>query len=296
MWWGFREGGLQKARASEKERTVSILLPQPTVWPMVLALGITLGVAGIVTHVAVSVLGLLLSVIAAVGWFRQVLPHERHEEVLAPAPAHVAAVRQAPREPLEDLHPQVTPLANFSFIAGIEGGLAGGVAMAIPAIIYSLLKFHSPWYAINLLAAGGFVSWINASDAFLAQFHPQGLLAALAIHTLVSLLMGLLYGALLPIFPRRSILTSGIIIPLLWTGLAYGFMSFVSPILNDRVDWRWFIVSQVAFGLVAGQVVIRRVRMRMPEYRSLPFATRAGLHTDRGPRPRPNKDHGGDQR
>ncbi len=34
-----------------------------------------------VTNIAVSILGLLLSVAGAVGWFFQVLPHEAHEAI-----------------------------------------------------------------------------------------------------------------------------------------------------------------------------------------------------------------------
>ena len=86
--------------------------------------------------------------------------------------------------------------------------------MIVPATLFSVLKYHSLWYAMNLMAAGGFVSWADESDTFLAQFHLQGLLAALAIHTVTSLLVGLLYGAMLPMFPRWPILTAGFLAPL----------------------------------------------------------------------------------
>ncbi len=74
------------------------------------------------------------------------------------------------------------PVETFQFTTGLKGGIAGGIAMIVPATIYSLAKYHSIWYATNLMAAGGFVSWADKSDQFLAQFHMQGLLAALAIH------------------------------------------------------------------------------------------------------------------
>jgi hypothetical protein len=154
------------------------------------------------------------------------------------------------------------------------------------------VKYHSLWYAINLLAAGGFVGWTDASDAFLSQFHAQGLLAALAIHVTISVLVGLLYGAMLPMFPRMPILTAGVITPLVWTGLAYSVMNFVSPILSGRIDWWWFVPSQVAFGLVAGFVVNLRIKVRTVEFQALPFAARAGLHTDGTRRRDKNKDKG----
>ena len=107
----------------------------------------------------------------------------------------------------------------------------------------------------------------------------QGLLAGLAIHAFSSILVGLLYGAMLPMFPRRPILMAGFIAPLIWTGILYTALGIVSPILDQRIHWLWFIVSQFAFGLVAGYVVNLQVKVRSAEFRALPFAVRAGLHT-----------------
>ena len=152
--------------------------------------------------------------------------------------------------------------------------------MIVPAALFGLLRYHSIWYAVNLLAAGGFISWADQSDAFFAQFHMQGLLAALAIHSLTSLLIGLLYGAMLPMFPRKPILTAGFIAPLLWTGILHSAIGIISPVLNDRISWRWFVPSQIAFGLVCGYVVNLQVKVRTPQFAALPFAIRAGLHSD----------------
>ena len=151
--------------------------------------------------------------------------------------------------------------------------------MVVPAALYSFIRYHSVWYAANLLAAGGFVSWAGESNEFLAQFHLRGLLAALGIHALTSVLIGLLYGAMLPMFPRWPILTAGFIAPFLWTGILRSALGIISPILDQRIDWWWFIVSQIAFGLVAGFVVNLHVKVRTPQFRALPFAVRAGIHS-----------------
>jgi hypothetical protein len=164
--------------------------------------------------------------------------------------------------------------------SGIKGGIAGGIAMVVPATIFGVMRYHSLWYAVNLLAAGGFVSWAGQSNAFLAQFHLIGLLAALGIHSLTSVLIGLLYGAMLPMFPRRPILTAGFIAPFLWTSILYSALGVISPILNERIDWLWFVISQIAFGLVCGFVVNLQVKVRTPQFQPLPFAVRAGLHSD----------------
>jgi len=59
----------------------SVELPAPTAWPIVLAFGLALLFGGLLTSAAVSTLGAILTVAGCVGWFRQVLPHERHETV-----------------------------------------------------------------------------------------------------------------------------------------------------------------------------------------------------------------------
>jgi len=255
-------------------------MPLPTAWPMVLALGISLVATGMVTSAFISLLGLLLSLVSAVGWFRAVLPVEAAEIIDVPeTPVEIVSARTSiERLPVDPRHRKMLPVESFHFTTGLKGGIAGGIAMIVPATAFSLLKYHSLWYAMNLMAAGGFVSWAGQSDQYLAQFHMHGLLAALGIHILTSLLVGLLYGAMLPMFPRYPIITAGFIAPLLWTGLLSSVLNIVSPILNARIDWFWFVPSQIAFGLVCGFVVNLQARVRTPQFQALPFTVRAGFH------------------
>jgi hypothetical protein len=272
---------------TEEQQSGVVELPASTAWPMVLALGLTLVIAGMVTTALISLLGLVLSILASIGWFREMLPVEHHESVpVEAAPVPVASARTAvARLTVGAATRQMLPVETYKLTSGIKGGIAGGIAMSVPAMLFGWIKYHSIWYAINLLAAGGFVSWAGRGDAFFAQFHLQGLLAALAIHTVLSLLVGLLYGAMLPMYPKHPIVTCGFIAPFLWTGLTYSVLGIVSPILDQRINWLWFTISQCAFGLVAGFVVNLDVRVRTPQFRALPFAVRAGLHTDMGERP-----------
>jgi hypothetical protein len=268
----------------------TVQLPRPTAWPLVLALGVSLIMAGMVTNIGVGVLGLVLSIAGSLGWFSQVFPHEQHEAVpVTAAEVKVTSTRTLMERPprlYESAAPRkILPIETFRITTGIRGGIAGGIAMIVPATIFSLIKYHSLWYAMNLLAAGGFVSWAGASDAFLGQFHLAGLLAALLIHGLTSLLVGLLYGAMLPMFPRYPIVTAGFMVPLLFTGIIYSALGIVSPILDDRIDWFWFITSQITFGLVCGFVVNLQAKVRTPQFQALPFAVRAGLHSDQDERP-----------
>src|SRR5271170_134200 len=73
--------GLELANQSDDNATDMIEVPAPTPWPIVLAFGIALLFAGLVTSEAVSVLGAVIAVAGAVGWFRNVLPYAAHESV-----------------------------------------------------------------------------------------------------------------------------------------------------------------------------------------------------------------------
>jgi hypothetical protein len=166
---------------------------------------------------------------------------------------------------------------RYTLSAGVEGGLAGGVAMIAPATIFGLIRFHSLWYAPNLLAAMAIPGWSDRSTSFLSSFQLEGLLVAGVVHALASVLVGLLYGAILPMFPWEPIATAGFLAPIFWSGLLYGGLAAVNPTMNRRIDWLWFIASQIAFGLVAGFVVNLHVRVRTPQFQARPFAERAGL-------------------
>ena len=253
-------------------------LPAPTAWPIVLAFGITLLFAGLVTSVSISVLGAVLSVAGTVGWFLEVLPHEAHESVpiFREMPAVVTARRRVNRFEIASESPRAwLPLEIYPVSAGIKGGLAGSVAMAFCAMLYGLVSQRSVWYPINLLAAGFFPNAVTASTDVLAAFHRDAFLIAVAIHLITSLVVGLLYGVTLPMLPRRPILLGGIVAPLFWSGLLYGSLDIINPVLNAHIDWRWFVLSQIAFGIVAGIVVARQERIRT--WQQLPLAMRAGI-------------------
>ena len=191
---------------SDQPQTEVVALPAPTAWPMVLALGLSLVVAGMVTNVAISLLGLLLTLRASVGWFRQVLPVEHHESVAVQAqPMPVVSARASvARLPIARCIGRCCRWRPTRSPPGSKAVSRAASPCRFRQCSSGWIKYHSIWYAINLLAAGGFVSWAGQSNAFLAEFHLRGLLAALAIHGAISLLVGLLYGAMLPMFPQMA--------------------------------------------------------------------------------------------
>jgi hypothetical protein len=279
--------GIELANQSGDNATDTIEVPAPTPWPIVLAFGIALLFAGLVTSEAVSVLGAFVAIAGAVGWFRDVLPQEAQEsvQVIAQAPRIATMRREVARmEFAHELRRAWLPLEIYPISAGIKGGLAGSVAMAVLAMLYGVLSHTSIWYPINLLAAGFFPATATDTTAEIAAFHLHAFLIAIPIHLITSLLVGLLYGATLPMLPRRPVLLGGFIAPLLWSGLIHGILGIVNPVLNQRIDWLWFVATQVGFGIVAGLVVSRQERMHTRQ--QLPLAFRVGLEasglTNRG--------------
>jgi hypothetical protein len=265
---------------NEQHSPDSIEMPAPTAWPFVVAFGITLLFAGLVTHFAVSGVGLIVLLRGAFGWWRDVLPHEKHEWAPVPAAERIQPVKVAVRT-VEHLrvgtggHRVRIPAEIHPYSAGIVGGIAGGIAMAAVASVFGLISHGSIWYPINLLAAGVVPSLSGADYEHLRQFSGLGLLAGVIMHGIFSPLVGLLYAVLLPMFPRKAGLWSGLITPLVWSALIASTLNIINPTLNERVDWTWFVASQVAFGLVCGYVVARSEKIETMQ--TWTFSARAGV-------------------
>ena len=270
---------LSAERSGETSRLPDVIeLPAPTAWPLALSFGFTLMFAGLLTNASLSVLGLVLAVAGCAGWFREVLPHEKEVAVpVAPEELRIATERKViERLPVApELVRAWLPVETYPISAGVKGGWAGSVAMAVLACTYGLLKTGSIWYPINLLAATVYSQSLKLDPAQLNSFHFDSFAMAVLLHGVGSTLVGLLYGAMLPMFPRRPILLGGLIAPVLWSGLLYSMLNLLNPLLASRIDWFWFIASQVAFGVVAGLVVMRHGRIATRE--NIPFALRAGV-------------------
>jgi hypothetical protein len=263
----------------------SILIPAPTAWPFIAALGITLVFAGLVTHPVVSVVGTAVLLRAAVGWWFDVLPEQKEEAVLVSLADRSA--QQIPKSSLTVDHLSTgvgghrvrIPVEVHPYWTGIYGGVAGAIAMAVVAMVFGLIAQHSVWYPINLLAAGILPSLAAAPIEQLREFNATGLIAGSVIHGATSLLVGMLYAVSLPMFPRGASWRTGLISPVLWSGLVAATLSLINPTLNERIDWGWFVASQIAFGLAAGWVIARTAKIETMQ--SWPLTERAGIEAPR---------------
>ena len=267
-----------------------IQVPAPTAWPLVLAFGFSLLFAGLVTSLSVTFLGAVLGLAGCIGWFREVFPREHEQPVpILPGDIRVTTARRVvERLPIDHQVRAWLPLKTYPVSAGVKGGLGGAVAMAVLACAYGVLKAGSIWYPINLLAAVVYAESLKLGPAQLYSFHADTFAIALVLHIVVSALVGLLYGAMLPMFSHRPIVLGGLIGPVLWSGLIYTFLGLLNPLLASHIDWVWFIASQVAFGIVAGLVVVRE--SPMPTRENLSFAIRAGIEAPGISPPRDGKD------
>ncbi len=274
--------------ATEKQNAeLTVDLPAPTVWPMVLALGVTLVFVGLMTNVIVTLAGVVIFLLAAVGWWRQVLPHEHHETVAMdgntgplalPAAIPVVHLRVGKQSSQIRTAPMDRPWA-----AGVRGAAVGAVAMAGVALFFGLVIRGSIWYPINLLAAAAIPSLATASIEQLKEFNATGLILGTIIHVCTSLLVGVLYAVMLPMFPRKAFWWAGVSAPILWSGLIASTMTLINPALSARVDWRWFVASQLAFGLTGGYVIARTQKIESRQ--NWPLAVRAGLEAPGVERP-----------
>jgi hypothetical protein len=240
---------------------------------VVLSLGLVLLAAGTALGLAFLVVGVLFFVAGLGMWIAALLPGQGHfHEPLAelerrpkPATTERRLVEQL-RSGMPGYRMRL-PLTVHPTSAGIKGGLVGGVAMLLPAFLYGLLSKHGMWYPVNLLCGmvlpEAYFKTASGTgpitEAELEQFSLSLLLTGIVIHLVMSVVVGLVYGVLLPTLPAMpgSVAWGGLLMPLLWTAISFSLIGVVNPVLHEGVSWPWFIISQFVFGMVAAGVFVR---------------------------------------
>jgi hypothetical protein len=265
-------------RAMRSNDTVEV--PASTPWPFVTAFGLALLFAGLVTSLAVSVVGVVVLLCGAVGWFRVVMPVQQEESVKVVRTLSATVTRSARRvdhlQPGAGGHRIRIPVQVHPYSAGLLGGAFGGVGMAIIACLYGVLAHGSIWYAINLLAAAALPSLTDAGPEVLNTFQVSGFIVALLTHVTFSLFVGLMFAVILPMMPSRfTAFWGSFLAPVLWTALIASTLQVISPALNSKIAWGWFIASQIAYGLIAGYIVAHSKWVETQQ--DWPLAARAGL-------------------
>lgn len=241
-------------------------MPRPTAAPLVLSVGLVVLAAGAVTSWAFVVVGGGLFLIGLSTWVAQLLPGKGHmHEALAAATPRPVPLGEAARQ-VEQLRAGVPgyrlrlPERVHPISAGIKGGIVGGLVMPLPALAYGVLSGHGIWYPVNLLAAMVLPGMDELPTGQLEGFNAVLLIVAVIIHAAMSVVLGLIYGVLMPTLPDipKPLAWGALLAPMLWTGVSFVLMGMVNPVLKQGVDWSWFIASQFLFGVVLATFVMRR--------------------------------------
>jgi hypothetical protein len=263
----------------DKMRTISspqapgdrgaVEMPNPTVAPLVLALGIVLLAGGIVLGSAMIAVGGALLFFGLGLWIANLLPGRGHfheafvEPDDRPVPVRgTAGMVERMASGMPGHHAQL-PERVHPVSAGVKGGVVAGIVMPLPAVLYGMMSGHGIWYTVNLLAGMALPGIDKTSVAELEQFRPSFLIVGLFIHAATSIVLGLAYGVLLPTLPHipKPIAWGGLLMPVLWTAVSFIGMLIASPALYRGIDWPSFIFSQFIFGVVAALVVMRARRL-----------------------------------
>ncbi len=255
---------IQEAPQHERQ---TVEMPRPNVWPMVLGLGIALMAAGVALNITFLIVGIGIFLAGLAGWISQLLPGRGHHHEALVEPEKRAKPVEAVTGMVEQLHPGrpgyrfQLPEKVHPISAGVKGGLLGGLVMPLPALAWGILSGHGIWYPVNLLA-GMVLPGVESMD--LEKFHLTLFVAGVLIHAVDAVVFGLLYGVLLPTLPEipRPLAWGGLLMPLLWTAVSFSFMGIVNKVLQEYVDWPWFIASQFVFGATTALVVMRLEPMR----------------------------------
>ena len=265
-------------RAMRSHDTVEV--PASTPWPFVTAFGLALLFAGLVTSLAVSVVGAVVLLWGAVGWFRVVMPVQQEESVKVVRTLSATVTSSTRRvdhlQPGAGGHRIRIPVQVHPYSAGLLGGAFGGVGMAIIACLYGFLAHGSIWYPVNLLAAAALPSLTDAGPEVLNTFQLPGFIVALLTHVIFSLFVGLMFAAILPMMPSRfTAFWGSFLAPVLWTALIASTLQLINPALNSKIAWGWFIASQIAYGLITGYIVAHSKWVETQQ--DWPLAARAGI-------------------
>src|SRR6202044_2217228 len=118
-------------RNAEQNQREAIEMPASTAWPLLLAFGVTLCFASLVTSGGVGIAGLVLVGCGVTGWAKQVLPEEHHEMIPVKArrftPSSVKT--QVAHIQVSEVHRALLPVESYAVTSGLRGGMAGGIVM-----------------------------------------------------------------------------------------------------------------------------------------------------------------------
>ncbi len=144
------------------------------------------------------------------------------------------------------------PAMVYPYVAGIYGGLLGGLTMVPVALAYGLVSGHGVWYPVNLIAATLVRPWQQAGPVQLAEFSFPGLFLGLAIHIAVAAGLGLVFAVLSPTLPGHPLPWTFLVGPILWFGAVYAALPLLNPVMARYIDLTSFAIANVLYSVILG--------------------------------------------
>ncbi len=248
---------------SSSSDSSTVELPASTGWPLVVAAALAFTLVGVMTDLWLSLAGIVILAIGIGGWIRELTPGRGHvHHPLVPADQRASPVVRSERTIAASRagfpeHRQRFPEEIHPYSSSAMGGFLAGMVMMGLAVAHSLVWGKGLFYNMNLLSAIVLPRYRDASPEVLMAFDGTSLMLALLIHIVASVSVGLMFGLVLPMLPRSPFYWAGFVAPLMWSGFVYGLMGVINPLMNDHIDWFWFVVCQFAFGLTLGWYIVR---------------------------------------
>jgi len=147
----------------------------------------------------------------------------------------------------------------YSLEDGAVGGVIGGAAMVVVAMLYGIFSGNGIWFPVNLIAATVIRQWQGAPAETFMQFDPAGLVFGAAIHIIMSIAIAMLFTLLLPTLPGHPLIWAFVVGPVLWYGALFGVLPLVNPVMARFVDARSFLIAHLFYSLIVG-VWLERAR------------------------------------
>ncbi len=256
--------------------SVEIEIPAPTAWPFVLAFGSTLMLTGLLTSCRASVRGFASLLRVASDGFARSSRHRAGTNRAGGLEDESRLTIAVSWNAIPIAAGSSAGMASSPYISGFSGGQRRHRRPVAMAALAALMDSESRQHLVSHQSpCRGDLSRILASGPHrLYSFHADAFAVAFVLHGVGSILVGLLYGAMLPMFPRRPIVLGGLIAPVCGRGC---FTNSRTAESVARQPHQLVLVRRLASGFWSCRRPRCRAPTRIPTRENLSFALRAGI-------------------
>ena len=141
-------------------------------------------------------------------------------------------------------------------VAGVVGGIIGGLMMSAFSMSLGLLSGSGPWMSVKLI--GGVVLGPRAINN-VGEFDPQPVIGGLVIHFIVSAVLGTIFGILMTKLPGVVVTLWGAVYALIiWFIGLFFVLPKIDPLLVNNTNPAIFALAHIIYGGFLGAWVSRQ--------------------------------------